>query len=593
MVDKYRYGPPFVRAMIAMVVLLSGIGGVESVRAASDLSVTLRLDRQKASMADSVRLVVVVSGTREGDNEPRISGTEAFRVSKGRTSSRLQIVNGRVDASVEHTYFLEPKTTGEFTVGPAEITVEGKTLRSNTVTLTITDDIEQRQGDKGAVFLTAEIAPQTVYIEQQAVYTLRLYRRIRVSDLSLSLPETKDLVFKKLGEPSEYEAVYNRKRYQVVEVRYRITPSQEGVYDLEPARMSMTVYEPRSRRGFFDDPFFSNFASGRPATVTANGVVLQVLKLPEKNRPVGFSGLVGDFTISAGLTPSEVTQGQSATFTVVVTGQGNVNRIPDLSMPEIPGLKVYADQPVLETDVRDKALTGSKTMKWALVPEREGRYEIPAMSVSFFDPDRKKYDTLETLPLIVSVLPGGDESEEIVVGVQKDGNGNGSVKKEIETLGRDILPIHGSVEVLHDRGLGDGFPLHLWVVLIGPAFICGAVLIVSKLRFRSESGAGVSKSKRAAKVFEKTCGRGDDTAKGCYEAFRTYLNDRFHLLLGSVTAEETRDILVSNQVRADTVQAAEALVQKLEDAMYAGGGVEDLAAAQHDDRARTVFDTLL
>jgi len=561
----------FFFGIICVVCLLVGWAQV-STAGGADLRVDLRLDRETATLTDSVRLEVVISGTRERNKEPRILGLEAFRVSKGGTSSRLQITNGQVEASVEYTYLLKPKQTGEFTVGPAEITVEGKTARSGAVTLTV-KDLPERQGDRGRLFLTAELTPQTVYVEQQVVYTLRLYRRIKVSDLSLSLPETKDLIFKKLGDPSEHEAVYQGQTYQVVEVRYGLSPSKPGVYRMEPARMGMTVYEPRDRRrrGFFDDPFFSSFSAGKPATVTGNALVLQVLKLPEDDRPAGFSGLVGEFRISAGLTPSQVRQGESATFTLVVTGEGNINRIPDLSVPEIAGVKVYADQPVLETDVRDRGLAGSKTMKWALVPEREGTFEIPSLSLSFFDPNRETYEVLKTLPLSLSVLAGSDETEEPVLGVDRDFKDAGPDKEEIKTLGRDILPIHTSVEALGDREPWGSLPLSLWLLLIVPPIVYAAVFTASRVRFRSDTAIRISKSRRAARAFERTCGgQSGCSAEVCYEAFRVYLNDRFGSSLGSVTPKEAREILTSKRVRRDRVAAAEALLQKLEDAVYGG-----------------------
>jgi hypothetical protein len=554
-----------------------------AVSAASDFSVTLRLDRREATISDTVQAVVVVTGTREGNIEPRLLGTEGFRVSKGHTSSRLQIVNGKVDASAEHTFFLVPERTGTFTIGPAEVTVEGRTLRSNTVGLQVAEAARSEREEKGSVFLVAEVSPQTVYVEQQVVYTLRLYRRVRVSDLSLTLPETKDLVFKELGEPTEYESVYNGRRYQVVEVRYRIMPSKAGVYRMEPARMRMRVYDGGSRRGggFFDDPFFSGFATGRQTSVAGNRIVLQVLKLPEQNRPARFSGLVGEFNISAGLSPSQVEAGESATFTVVVTGQGNVNRIPDLTMPEIDGLKVYADQPVLETEVRGDGLVGNKTMKWALVPEREDTYEIPPLSVSFFNPEREQYDVLSTLALELVVLPGKDETDEIAIEPQI-GRAEGPEKAEVETLGRDILPIHTSVKALHDGGMWNDLPVYVWGVLIGPAILWGAVFLSSRIRNESESAVRISRSRRAAKMFEKACA-GDSSAKGCYEAFRNYLNDRLGLSLGSVTPGEAADILASRGVDADTTKAAEVLLQRIEDAIYAGNlvewGPEDCAEA--------------
>jgi hypothetical protein len=357
--------------------------------------------------------------------------------------------------------------------------------------------------------------------------------------------------------------------------------------------MGMTVYEPRDRRprGFFDDPFFSNFSAGKPATVTGNALVLQVLKLPESNRPPGFSGLVGNFRISAGLTPSQVRQGESATFTVVVTGEGNINRIPDLSVPEIAGVKIYADQPLLETEVRGRGLAGSKTMKWALVPEREGTFEIPSLSLSFFDPNKERYDVLQTLPLRLSVLAAPDETEGPVSGVDGDDQDAGPDKEEIKTLGRDILPIHTSLEALGDRGPWKSLPLTLWLVLIVPAIVYIAVFTALRVRSRSDTAVRISKSRRAARAFERTCGgRSGCSAETCYDAFRVYLNDRFGLSLGSVTPKEAGEILTSRGVRADRVAAAEALLQKLEDAVYGGNRVawEPQAGLQACDLVRAI-----
>ena len=58
---------------------------------------------------------------------------------------------------------------------------------------------------------------------------------------------------------------------------------------------------------------------------------------------------------------------------------------PDLKIPELDHIKVYADQPVLESTQDSEGLRGTKTMKWALVPEKEGRLEVPPVAVSYFD----------------------------------------------------------------------------------------------------------------------------------------------------------------------------------------------------------------
>lgn len=588
--------PRFLHPRLLRAVLLSwfvcgvlcGPGGELPVWGGQAVTVSLRLDRQRATTADSIRMVVTVSGTRDGNLEPKMLGTSGFIVTRGGTSSQIRIVNGEVDASIEHTFFLQAKRSGTYTLGPAEIRADGRTIRSNTVTLEVVEVADRGNDTEGPLFLTAEVSAAQIYVEQPVVYTLRLYRRIRASDLSLTLPETEGLDFKKLGDHTEYETVFGGKRYQVLEVRYRVTALTAGRYSVEPARMHMTVYEQgnRRRQGFFDDPFFSAFPTGRPMTVLGDPVDLNVLDLPAAGRPDGFSGLVGDFNISAGLTPARLTAGESATFTVVVTGHGNVRRIPDLSLPEMAGLKVYADQPVLETEEREAGLFGTKTMKWALVPNEPGAYDIPSVSVSFFDPVRTRYDVLKTLPLTLSVSPGEDGKERIPAVPQGGERMAKTAKEEVKTLARDILPIHTSFKTLEKNGGWDRFPFWVWGILLAPAVGYGMTFVACRIRQRSEQTAGHARSRRAAKEFDRRLGKEGFEAGSCYEALRCYLNDRFDLALGAITPQEAGEILASRGVDAETVDAAKALLQGLEDAIYGGG--QGAWGHETSDQARRV-----
>ena len=59
-------------------------------------------------------------------------------------------------------------------------------------------------------------------------------------------------------------------------------------------------------------------------------------------------------------------------MTATVRGRGNAKRIPELKIPSLDGIKIYADQPVLKSENDSAGVTVSKTMAWALVPERPG-----------------------------------------------------------------------------------------------------------------------------------------------------------------------------------------------------------------------------
>ena len=122
--------------------------------------------------------------------------------------------------------------------------------------------------DRGPLFLQAQLSSTKAYAEEQIIYTLKLYRQVKVSNVSLSLSQAENLVFKQLGDPSEYQSVVQGNTYHVLEVRYAVIPSGTGKHIINPSSMAMTVHQhrERTRRGIFDDPFFT-FSRGRPTTL--------------------------------------------------------------------------------------------------------------------------------------------------------------------------------------------------------------------------------------------------------------------------------------------------------------------------------------
>ena len=300
------------------------------------VTVSLKLDRPEVQLVDSVELIVRVDGSRDSDSPPGIQGLENFDVRSGGTSSRVEFINGKISSGVDYTYFIQPQKIGTFQIGPARVLLNGKTYTSNTTKLRVVKPARGQGAENSPIFLTAEFSDDTVYVEEQTVYTLKLFLRRNVRNINLNLPETENLIFKQISKPVEYRSTRNGQNYQVIEVRYAVVPSKAGSYAVDPAKMSMTVLQSRrsSNRGFFEDPF-SSFSSGRPLSVSSKSVQLTVHPLPQEGKPSDFSGLIGKFKMWSKLEPVSLKTGESATLTVAVSGQGNVNRIPDLKIPEL------------------------------------------------------------------------------------------------------------------------------------------------------------------------------------------------------------------------------------------------------------------
>ena len=546
------------------------------------ITVSLKLDRSEMQLTDSVQVVVSVGGSRDVESEPDIQGLENFDVRSGGTSSRFEFINGKVSSSVDYTYYIQPQKTGAFQLGPARVQIKDKTYSSNTVRLRVKKSAGGKAGDRGSLFLTADLSNDTVYVEEQTLYTLKLYLRRNVRNINLNLPEVENLIIKQIAKPLEYRSTFSGQNYQVVEVRYALVPSKAGSYTVTPAKMSMTVLDSRrkSSRSFFDDPF-SSFATGRPVTLVSDALKLTVMVLPEEGKPPDFSGLVGKFKISSKLEPETLKAGESATLTVSVSGQGNVNRIPDLKIPELKQVKIYADQPVLESSPDSAGTKGSKTMKWALVPEKDGRIDVPAVSISYFDPENHRYKTLQSARYSLSVLPGKKETVAVSESpATLDGNDR-AVKQTIKELGRDIFPVHSNMPNFKTSGRRQ---LESWILgaMLGlPILLYLGTLCAVKLRRNSETGQSDNLAKKAAREFNKQYRSQELSASKLLQLIRDYLNLRFGRAYGALTSQEAVNLLVSQKVGAATVEKMQKIIQQLENAEYTGHG-HQTAIIDHD-----------
>ena len=554
--------------------------------ARSEVTITLSLDRSEATLADSMMLSVSVSGAHGDDARPTIPGLEDFLVRPAGTSTRVEIVNGKYSAGTDFSYLVQPKKAGSFRIGPAQLTVGGTTYQSNVATVTVGQPVASPDGDRGPVFLVAALAPAKVYVEQQSLYTLKLYRSVNIADASVNVPNVDGIAFAKLGEPREYQGVHQGRPYQIIEVRYLVTPQKAGYYTLAPTRMDLTVFTPqnRPRRGVFDDPFFGQARSGRPTSLASEALSFQVLPVPQEGRPADFSGLVGSFTLESTIEPRELKAGESVTLTAIVRGRGNVKRIPELKIPPLDGLKIYADQPVVKDENDGEGVIVSKTVKWALVPEKAGRYRIPALTMSYFDTAAGRYRTLKTAEATLSVASGSADRAAPAPARLAGSTPQAQAKRAVAELGNDILPIH-TANVGPASGPSElPGPAVFWLLLIVPpaAFFLALGSVV--MRRNSGSLTAAMSVRRAFAGFSSTCKRGGLTADELMQALQDYMSQRLSLARGSLTADEVVALLRSRNIDAKTADKLHRLWRELEDAIYTGKGRETTDAAKEFSR---------
>ncbi|MBF0228145.1 MAG: BatD family protein [Desulfamplus sp.] len=463
-------------------------------------NVTAMVDRNSISINDSIALSVVFE---DGEGEVDTSAIADFTIVSQSSSSNISIINGKYSKSVTTTYSLIPKKVGTLKIPPLKVEYDNKIYATQEITIEVSGQSTNHK-DKGSkdIFVESGISRSSLFTGEQAVYQLRFYSAVKLSNASLQPPSFKGFTAKEAGERKSYKETINGRLYYVTEINYVIIPETAGELEIEPAVIVCDVPVRRNNRsGFpdpFDDPFFSNngvFSFGRSETrqFATEPIAVKVEQLPSypfnsssgssslnssssSNKASGnsgvsdnipFSGLVGDFSIDASLDNSKLKIGDSATLTITISGKGNIMdaQAPSVLIPS--DFKVYDDTPEESIQLSLEGYSGKKIFKKAIVPIKSVKYIIKPVVLSFFNVSKHKYETISTNEIAVEVenltedqqIDTNNESKSSN-SVSQSGNDTGTSsinsfnnkmvvkKKSVEFTGKDILSIKEDLSVL-------------------------------------------------------------------------------------------------------------------------------------------------
>jgi hypothetical protein len=534
--------------------------------------VTLHVDRTSVTQTDVIKMIIKISGTQSAVT-PRIGGLQNFRVESGGTSSNFSMVNGQVSSSIDQTYYLYPNRIGKFTIGPAVVNFNGKNYKSNVVKITVSKhSSDAAQQSSQPVFVTASLSDTRAYVGQSIFYTVKFYYNVAVRNIGIIPSNGQGFSLKQVGKPSEYSSNVKGKKYNVIEIRHVLTTEKTGTFNIPPTIMKMNVLQRKNSRHFsvFDD----FFTSSRPHQVQSKGLKLTISPLPQANQPANFTGLVGDFTIHANLNPDKIESNESTTLSLEISGTGNVQLMPDIEFPEMANIKVYADKPEISINETAAGYTGKKIMKWALVPQREGNYDIGPFDLSFFSAKEGQYKTVSTQKMNLIVTPGKEPSRQPQM-VSTDQNVI-PIKKEVKFFQLDILPVHDQSDALQISSYDQ---LSLWqrsVMFIFPPFVYLLVVVFffRKTRMKIEKLT----AKKALVQFNKNLSKlqAPKNVAEMLKLFYQFLNQRLQRNGGTLTPDEVQKILTHTGISSEICNETKSMLNQIEAAVYTGQSDHDI-----------------
>jgi hypothetical protein len=332
--------------------------------------------------------------------------------------------------------------------------------------------------------------------------------------------------------------------------------------------------------------FFDMFGSSQTVRIESKPVTLNVLALPENGKPKEFTGGVGQFTMVASLDRTATTNSEPLNLTVRVSGSGNIRMIGKPEIAPIAGLKIL--DPEAKDDARATAdgVRGTKTFRFPIIPQSDGRYVIDPIAIAYFDPRGKAYHTLKAGPFEFSAS-GSATSAPLV-----EATG-------LKVLGTDISYIKPDASALRITPMDPPWwPNLLYLLSLG---MVGSALWYRGHSERLLSDRGYARKtrssglvKRRLRDAEKLLKRNDE--KGFYaaltQAVMGYLGDRFNIETHAMTRDQLRAALEQCRLAPEASAEVIAIVDECEMARFSPAMLERRDPRRLFERTRDALGRL-
>ena len=506
--------------------------------------------------------------------------------------SSYQMINGHTSSSssITYTYIVAATANGTFTIPPAHVVVNGKSIASNPLTIKVSGSTQGRNGssrqqDEGGemrdagsqisgsdLFIKVSANKKRVYEQEPILLTYKVYTLVQLTQLRGDMPDLKSFYSQEVDLPQQksfsMESVNGRPYRTCTWSQYVMFPQMTGKLQIPSITFEGIVIQQNRNV----DPFeaFFNGGSGYVEVkkkIVAPGLEVEVDPLPQ--RPAGFSGGVGQFTISAQLDKKETRANDPVSMRLVISGTGNLKLVkqPEIKLPK--DFDKYEAKVTDKTKLTSNGIEGSMIYDILIVPRHQGSYEIPPVELTYFDTMAKAYKTIKTDSMTLEVAKGSGA-----------GKVNDFTEQDVQELNKDIR--HIKTGDVRQHGVENFFfgSTAYWVSLIVLLVVFISLFIIFRQRAIDNANVTKMRGKKANKVATKrlknaaklmAVGKASEFYDETLRALWGYVGDKLNMPVEQLARENICQRLTERQVDDETIGMFIGALDECEFERYAPG----------------------
>lgn len=527
----------------------------------------LTVSVSKNKLGENQRLRIQFSVNKQGADNFSPPNFQNFKVVAGPSQSISQSsswINGKMQTNFtkSYTYIIQPLKQGEFIIPSASIEYEGKELKSQPVKIIVVDPVELPKDPNDPnyiaqqnIHLVAEVSKSRPYIGEGIYVEYKLYvsQNVSVNDYSVTESPQYDGFWneeiKVNGLPVRM-GTYNGEQYRYVVLKKQLLiPTKSGRLFIDPMKMDIVIGVPTGRADFFGNQITRNITR----TFASAKKIIIPRELPLAGKPEDFTGAVGDFNFQVTSSRNSLKSNETALVSVEVKGKGNLNlfEIPEIKTPA--ELEVFTPERKENVKVTSDGIIGSVSKDYTVVPQYKGKYKIPSVSFSYFNPSTEKYVTLDSEDLFIDVLEG----KELIT----NSDNTNTIKKDVIITGNNFRYIQTDTSFISSYK-SDFYKTNLfYILLIAPLFIIPLSIIIAnknEARKRDVLGNKLRKADRLARKYlsaaKKQIENEDEFYIALEKALHNYLKAKLRIETAEISREKISSLLNDKGVEKEWIK---------------------------------------
>jgi hypothetical protein len=355
----------------------------------------LHLDKDKVQQGQTFTLILKIEGKQINAMPNFMPLQKDFSIEGTQSSVNYSVVNGQIRSTSEWTLILSAKRSGILTIPSIEVGQE----KTAPTTIEISDeaptatmpqstpepDTKKPEATKQQqdVQLLTEISDTNPFVNQQIIYTVKLYNSSRLLDASYQPPQVEDALFVPMGNGRRYQVNENGRIYSVEEQQFALFPQKSGYLKIKPPTFNALLYDITPKR----------------ISIQAKPTTLNV-----KSIPPAFKGRkwlpAKQVSLSENYDKSTTTLAEGSTLVRTVALQAvavPAQLLPVLDFGSSDQFSVYPEKPLESNQFKQQDLIGRSTIKVTYLLNKAGRVTIPPVTLPWFNTITGK-EELSSLP---------------------------------------------------------------------------------------------------------------------------------------------------------------------------------------------------